>query len=141
MGYNYLLERKVKQRLQGGKYTFFVPRCPPDAQVAVPLGQRVSKNQHALLGQPKRCLVAAAPVIQGNEIAGKLAARFDRLEVGLRNFIAPKEAWAERPSSVATYEEIDVADVIRFEDDGKSWRLGVESLPQGICVVGRRDWV
>jgi hypothetical protein len=46
---------------------------------------------------------------------------------------------AKRPRSVSTCEEINVADVIRFENDDERRRTCVESSPDVFRILGRGE--
>ncbi|PYT39602.1 MAG: hypothetical protein DMG45_19385 [Acidobacteria bacterium] len=69
-----------------------------------------------MLGQPQRRLVAAAAVVEGDEPSRKVAAGLDKLQVGLGNVLAKEEARAKRAGIIAADEEIDVTNVIGFEN-------------------------
>ena len=61
------------------------------------------------------------------------------LELALGDVGAPEEVRPVRPHSVTTDEEVDVADVVRLEDDDHRRRRGVEAVPDLPSVVGRRE--
>jgi hypothetical protein len=63
----------------------------------------------------------------------------DRLELGLRDVIAPEERRAERAGAVAAHEDVDVADVVRLEDNGDRRQARVEPLPHVARVIGRGE--
>ena len=65
----------------------------------------------------------------------------DPLELGLRNVVAPEESGAERANAVAADEVVDVADVIRLEDDGECRRARVEPSPDLVRVIRRGERV
>ena len=67
------LEGKLEQLPQRRERPLLVPRRRPDAQLAVRRGERVREDERALLGEPERGLVPAAPVVEG--APGRLAAR------------------------------------------------------------------
>ena|SRR5438552_12657563 len=111
-------------------------RCP-DAQLASLRGQSVGENDGALLGQPQRRLIAATPVVKGDEATRKLAAGLDELQVGLGDVFAKEETRAERGGMIAPREQIEVANMIGLENDDGGWRVCVEALPELGCVFGR----
>src|SRR5438067_6775819 len=135
---DHVLERKAEQLAKRRQSSLLMPGRRPDAQLTVRRRQRVGENEGALLGNPERRLVATASVVEGDEAAGKLAAGLDRFEVGLRDIVAPEEARAERARAVAAYEQIDVADVIRLENDSGCRRARVEPLPD-LGRLGRSE--
>ncbi len=67
------------------------------------------------------------------------AAGIDALDIGFRDVVAKIEIGAERLDPVAAREEVDIPHVIRLQDDQESRRAGVEPVPQGARIVGRRD--
>src|SRR5437016_12420245 len=91
-------------------------RRRPDTQLAPRRRQRVGENEGTLLGQPQWGFVAAASVVEGDDPSRKLAAWLDPLQLGVGDVVAKKEARAERASTVASYEQIDVPNVIRVEN-------------------------
>ena len=136
-----MLERELEQRAKRGEGPLLVPGRRPDPELALGRRQPVREDERALLRQPQRRLVAAPPVVERDQAAGELAARLDPFEVGLRDVAAPEEVGAEGAGPVAAYEEVDVADVIRLEDDDERRRASVESSPDVRPVVGRRERV
>ena len=68
--------------------------------------QRVGEDDGALLGEPQRRLVAATPVVKGDEASRKLAAGLDELQVGLGDVLAKEETRAKRAGIIAAREEI-----------------------------------
>jgi len=111
-------------------------RCP-DAQLASLRGQSVGENDGALLGQPQRRLIAATPVVKGDEATRKLAAGLDELQVGLGDVFAKEETRAERGGMIAPREQIEVANMIGLENDDGRRRTRVEPLPELGCVFWR----
>jgi len=107
------------------------------AQLTAGRGQRVGENDGALLGEPQRRLVAAASVVEGDEPSRKLAAGLDELQVSLGDVLAKKEARAEPAGTIAAHEQIDVANVIRLENDDGGRRARVEPLPDFDRAFGR----
>ena len=118
-----------------------MPGRPPDAELARPLGQRIGEHDRALLRQPDRRLVPAPAVVQGDEPAGEVRARLDPFEVALRDVRAPEEGGPERARAVPAHEEVDVADVVRLEDDDERRRVSVQSLPDLRRLCRRRNRV
>ncbi|OLB41233.1 MAG: hypothetical protein AUH11_00195 [Acidobacteria bacterium 13_2_20CM_57_17] len=99
--------------------------------------QRVGEDDGALLGEPQRRLVAATPVVKGDEASRKLAAGLDELQVGLGDVLAKEETRAKRAGIIAAREEINVANVIGLENDDGRRRTRVEPLPELGCVFWR----
>src|SRR5262249_3942947 len=87
------------------------------------------EDEGALFRQPERCLIAAPSIVKGNEASWKLAAGLDRLQLRLGDVVSVVEARAEPTSAVALHENIDVANVIRLENDSHGRRARVESFP------------
>ncbi|MEJ7568110.1 MAG: hypothetical protein WKF41_07580 [Gaiellaceae bacterium] len=136
---DYMLERKLEQLAQCRQRPFLVPRGRPDPELAVLCGQRVGEDKGALLGQPDRRLVATAAVVEGDGAARQLGSRLDPLELRLRDVLPPEEVRPVGARAVAPDEQVDVADVIRLQnDDGRRRRL-VEPSPDLICIVRRRE--
>jgi hypothetical protein len=136
---DHVLERKLEQCAQRRQRSLLMPRGCPDEQLAVRRSQRVGENEGALLGKPEGSLVAPPSVVQGDEPARKLASRFDPLQFRLGDVVAPEEVWAERARAVAAHEHVDVADVIRLENDDRRRRPRIETLPHVACVGRRRE--
>src|SRR3954469_22243912 len=136
--HDHALERKLEQPTQRGKHALLVRWRGPDAKVAVRCGQCVREHQGPLLGQPERCLVAATTVVQGHETPRELAPRLYRLQLRLRDVVAPKEPRAEGAGAVAPHEDIDVSDMVWFEDDDDRRRARVKPPPCRVRVGGRR---
>src|ERR1700737_2335242 len=118
-----------------------MPTGRPDSQFASRRRQRVGENERTLLGQPQRRLVAAPSVVQRNDPSRKLAARLDRLPLGLGDVVAKEETRTERAGTIAAHEHIDVPNVIRLENNHRGRRVRVESLPYLSHFGGRSKWV
>src|SRR5207249_4616541 len=116
-------------------------RRRPDTQLAPRRRQRVGENEGTLLGQPQWGFVAAASVVEGDDPSRKLAAWLDPLQLGVGDVVAKKEARAERASTVAAYEQIDVPNVIRLENDNRSRRMRFEPFPHFRRIGGRSKWI
>src|SRR2546422_10979596 len=100
-----MLERQLEERTERRQRPLLVPGRRPDAELAFRRSQRVREHERALLGKPQRRLVAAPAVIKGDEAAGQLASRLDRLEIRLRNVPAPDEERPERGAVVAPHAD------------------------------------
>jgi hypothetical protein len=111
----------------------------PDSQFAPRRGQRVGENEGALLGQPKRRLVAAPSVVECDDPSRKLAAGLDELQVSLGDVLAKEEARAKRAGFIAADEQIDVPNVIRLENSDDSWWASVKAVPELDRVLGRSE--
>src|SRR6266481_4422390 len=94
------LERKLQQGAQGGQGSLLMCRRCPNAELAAGRRQGVRENKGALLRQPHRSFVAAAPIVEGDEPTRKLAAWLDELQVSLGNVLTEKEARAEAAGTV-----------------------------------------
>ena len=79
-GDDHALEGKIEQRTKRGQGSLTMPRRGPNAQFASRGRQGVGENEGALLGQPERCLITAASVVEGNDASGKPAAGLDPLQ-------------------------------------------------------------
>jgi hypothetical protein len=65
----------------------------------------------------------------GLEAAGELVTGPDLVELGERDVVAPEQEGAVGPRPVPAHEQVDVADVVRLEDDDHLWPERVEQLP------------
>jgi len=80
-------------------------------------------------------------VVKGDEAAGQFAAGLDRLELGLGDVASPEEPGAESARAVPLDEEVDIAYVIRLEDDDQRRRARIEPLPDIGRFPRRRDGI
>jgi hypothetical protein len=133
------LEREVQQGAQGGQRPLLMRGRRPDTQFAPRRGQRVGENECALLGQPKRRLVAAPSVVECDDPSRKPAAGLDELQVSLGDVFTKKEARAKRAGIIAADEQIDVPNVIRLENSDGSWWASVKALPELDRILGRSE--
>ena len=131
------LERKLQQRAQGWQRALLMSWRCPDTQFTPRRGQRVGEDEGALLGEPQRRLIAAPSVVESEEPAGELAPGLDELQVSLGDVLAKKEARAKRSGFIAADEQIDVPNMIWFENDDGGRRVNVESLPEFGRAFGR----
>ena len=118
-----------------------MPRRRPHLEPAAWRSQSICEDESALLREPGGCLVAAAPVVEGDKAAGQLVARLHSLQLDLGDVVPEEEPRPVRPGSVALDESVDIADVIRLEDDHRRGRVGVEPAPHRILLVRRRERV
>jgi hypothetical protein len=124
-----MLERKVEQRPQGWQRSLLMPGCRPDTKFSFRRREGVGENKGALLGQPKWGLIAAATVIECNESSRKLAPGIDPLQLSFGDVVAKKEPGAKRTRLIAAHKQINVPNVIRFENNDCRWRTRIEALP------------
>ena len=136
-----VLERQLEQCAERRQHAILVPWRSPDPQLAGSLGQRVGEHERPLFGHPQGRLGAPAPVVQRLEPARQPRTRLQPVELGLRDVVAPEQVWAECPGAVAPDEDVDVADMIRLQDDGERRRARVQALPHLGCRLGGRDRV
>src|SRR5690242_15861198 len=94
-----------------------MPRRSPDEQPAVALRQRVGEDERALLRKPQRRLTAPTALVERDEPARQLVAGLNRLELRLRDVVAPEEPRAEPARAVTPDECVDVANVVRLQHD------------------------
>src|SRR6185437_183818 len=132
---DHVLERQLQHRPQRRQHPLGVPRRAPDAQLAVPLGQRVGEEQRPRPGSPERRLVAPAAVVERHQAAGQLAAGLDPLDLGLRNVVRPEQVRPVRMHAVPRDEEVDVTDVVGLQDGGHARWPGVEPSPDRRAVL------
>ena len=99
-------------------------------------GQRVREHERALLREPERRLVAAAAVVERDQASRQLRARLDRLELGLRDVLAPEQVRPEGAGAVAADEEVDVADVVRLQDDDERRRRASSRSQTSVALGG-----
>ena len=99
VGHDDVLERQVEHGAQGREHALLVPRRAPDAEHSPALSERVGEDKRALLGEPERRFVPAAPVVERDQAPRQLAPGLDRLEVGFGDVVAPEEARAEGPDA------------------------------------------
>src|SRR5256885_6927957 len=116
-------------------------RRRPDPQLAPRRRQRVGENEATLLRQPQWRFVAAASVVEGDDPSRKLASWHDPLQLGVGDVVAKKESRAERASTVAAYEQIDVPHVIRLQNDNRSRRMRFEPFPHLRRIGVRSKWI
>src|SRR5947208_16709091 len=100
-----------------------MPGSSPHAQDSVALGQGIGEYEGALVRQPERGLGATASVVEGDETAGQLRARVDRLELCLRDVVSPEERRPVGLDAVTPDEEVDVPDMVGLQEKGKGRRL------------------
>ncbi len=140
--YDHLLEGEFEHCAKCRQFTLFVPcSAVPDSKFSVPLGKCVPENNDAMFGKPHGGLKTASPVVKGGQTSWELAIGEDRFQFGSRDVVWKEEHRAERTSSVALHEQIDVSDVVRHQDYGGGRRVLVESLPQTNVVQSRSEWV
>src|SRR6516164_10815986 len=138
---DHVLEGQLQQRAQRRQRSFLIRWRFPDAQLAARRCQRVGKNDGPLLWQPQRRLVAAPTIVKCNDASRKLAARLDELQLSVGHVPAKGQARPESASVVAANEQVDIANVIRLENDGCCWRARVETPPdRGVVSRSQRVW-
>ena len=138
--HDHVLERQIEHGAERREHALLVPGGAPNAQRSPTLRHGVGEDERALLGEPQRRFVPAAPVVERDEAAGQLASGLDRLELGFGDVVAPEEARAERPGVVALDDAVDVANVVGLQHDGNRGGTGVEPVPHGVGgCIGPRD--
>ena len=109
----------------------------PDSKFSVALCQRVPKDDNTMLRQPHRRLQPSTPIIQCDQSSRQYAVRNDRFQLRIRNIVWKKEHWTETPSIVTTDEQVDITNMVRHQDNSRSRRMSIESLPQTNIVQDR----
>src|ERR1700742_5033389 len=114
-----------------------MPRRRPDTQLARRRRKRVGENHSTLLGQPQRGFGLPTPVVQGDDPSRKLAAGLNRFQLALWNIVTKEESWTECSDIVVPHEQINVPNVIRFENNRYGWWMFREPVPN-LYRTGRR---
>ncbi len=78
------------------------------------------------------------PSVLRHEAAGQNGPRFDRVQLGFRNVVAKIESRSKPSRLIANDEAIDVADMIRLQDDGGGGPTRFQPRPKLRRVLGRR---
>src|SRR5437899_2363496 len=87
--------------------------------------------------QPHRRLQSSPPIIQRDQSSRQYTVRNDRFQLRIRNIVWKEEHWPETPSVVATDEQVDITNMVRHQDNSRSRRMSIESLPQTNIVQYR----
>src|SRR5262249_60482116 len=115
------------------------PRSRTPPQSSLRRRQRIRKHNDPLLGQPQRRLFTAPPIVQRDQSARKPAAGLDRLQLGLRQVPAEVQPRTEPADAISTNEGINVANVIRLQNDGRCRRIRIKPRPKLRRVIWRRE--
>jgi len=82
-----------------------------------------------LLGKPEWGLFTAPSIIEGYYPSRKLATWLDRFQLGLGYIVPEEESRSKCADLVAVHEQVNVSNVIWFENDDCCWRTSIEPLP------------